>query len=207
MNKILTLHTGKTFYPFSASDFSYIFMTLPSIPIKLQPPSFSNLFSPSLDRMFSETESSSNGSIWSSASNDRGDALQEATAMATTAALDSDSNPDTTKVGDERIVVNDSWTTRLSRSLRNYMNPGETAPGAMGNKKKSAPELEALQAVYNMRCNKCTSCNYWTTCTINKSVRCPGCHSTARTHVSFASLQPIHKGPVRCLQECSRVPH
>ena len=97
--------------------------------------------------MFSETESSSSGSVWSTTSDEGGDALQEATAMATTAAQDSDSDPNTTKVGEETIMVNDSWPTRLSRSFRNYMNPGETAPGAVNSKSKIPPELEALQAV------------------------------------------------------------
>ena len=144
--------------------------------------------------MFSETESSSSGSIWSTTSDEVGDALQEAPAMATTAAQDSDSDPNTTKVGEETIMVNDSWPTRLSRSFRNYMNPGETAPGAVNSKSKIPPELEALQAVFNLKCNECTNCHYWMTCTTNKTIKCPGCHSTARTNLA----------PCYHLQVCNR---
>ena len=114
--------------------------------------------------------------------------------MATTAAQDSDSDPNTTKVGEETIMVNDSWPTRLSRSFRNYMNPGETAPGAVNSKSKIPPELEALQAVFNLKCNECTNCHYWMTCTINKTIKCPGCHSTARTNLA----------PCYHLQVCTR---
>ena len=158
---------------------------LPISPLhqNIRTPSSSPLFPPSLGRMFSETSSeTSSGSIWSS--DEVGDALQEATAMATTAARDSDSDPNTTKVGEDTIMVNDSWTTRFSRSFKNYMKTGETAPGAVGTRNKNTPELEALQAVYNLRCKECTNCHYWMTCTTNKSVRCPGCHSTARTNVA-----------------------
>ena len=135
--------------------------------------------------MFSETSSeTSSGSVWSATSDDLvGDALQEATAMATTAARDSDSDPNTTKVGEDTILVNDSWTTRFSRSIKNYMMHSPP-PSAAGAKNKNPPELEALQAVYALRCKDCTSCHYWMTCITNKGVRCPGCHSTARTNVA-----------------------
>ena len=133
--------------------------------------------------MFSETSSeTSSGSIWS-ATSEEGDALH-ATAMAVTAARDSDSDPNTTKVGEDTIMVNDSWTTKFSRSLRNYMNPVVHSPGAIGTKSKNAAELEALQAVFNLRCNECTNCHYWMTCNNSKGVKCPGCHSTPRTNVA-----------------------
>ena len=88
--------------------------------------------------MFSETESS-DGSDWSRSRDERGDALAlEATALITTtmtATQDSDNNFDNTKVGEDTIVVNHSWTTRFSNSLRSYMAPGNNEQGTGGNDK------------------------------------------------------------------------
>ena len=85
--------------------------------------------------MFSETESS-DGSDWLRSIDERGDALAlEATSLITTtmtANQDSDNDFDNTKVGEDTIVVNDSWTTRFSNTLRNYMTQRDDDQGMGG---------------------------------------------------------------------------
>ena len=89
--------------------------------------------------MYSETESS-DGSVWSRGQGEGGDALRnQATALITTAtAQDSDDELNTNKVGEDKIVITDTWTSRFTNSFRNYMQSStvEQRTGGLANNKK-----------------------------------------------------------------------
>ena len=133
--------------------------------------------------MYSETESS-DGSVWSRGQGEAGDALRATSMITTIIAQDSDDDIDSIKVGEEEIVITDSWTSRFTNSFRNYMQPttAVTPGGNLGNNKPS--ELESLQTLYESRCNECVQCQFTNTCKTAKVKLCPGCHSTPRTNAS-----------------------
>ena len=138
---------------------SYVNISL-SFPFSLQL-AHSLLFSLALSRMYASKTESSDGSVWSRGQGEGGDALNNhATALITTTTIqDSDDDFDTNKVAEDETIITDTWSTRFTNSIRNYMLPGTGGQGTGGPSNNTIPtELETLIKLNNERCNTCTNC-------------------------------------------------